>query len=83
VIRQFVLSASVGGAAAAPADRSVWVAPIRDVEDIAEAEQRAALEPADAWDPWPARRIGYGPDGDLLFPPRARMDRLCRYLGVR
>jgi hypothetical protein len=82
MIRTVLLSASVGGAASAPADTGVWVAPMRDADAVADAERRAALEPTDAWDPWPAKRVGYGPDGDLLFPPLPALDRLCRYFGA-
>lgn len=82
MIRTVLLSASVGGAVAAPTDTSIWVAPMRDAQHVAAAELRAARAPADPWDPWPARRVGYGPDGDLLFPPLPTLDRLCRYFGA-
>lgn len=57
---QTVLSASVGGAAALPLDPEIWVAPMRDALAVQAAERRAAREPCDPWDLWPARRVGYG-----------------------
>jgi hypothetical protein len=83
MIRTVLLSASVGGAASAPPDSSVYVAPMRDTDAVRAAELRDAQAPADPWDPWPARRVGYGPTGDLLFPPLPKLDRLARYFGVR
>ena len=79
-----VLSASVGGAAAAPIDPSVCVAPLRTPEHVDDADRRAAYEArmpwgSEPWDPWPPSRIGYGV-ADPLFPPQCVLDRLARAL---
>jgi hypothetical protein len=78
-IAQSVLSASVGGAASAPIDLSVCVAPLRDVAHIDAAERRVASAPADPWDPWSPQRIGYDA-ADPFFPPQIILDGLTSYL---
>jgi hypothetical protein len=78
-----VHSASVGGAASAPVDPSVRVAPLRGLSDLEAAERReAAFATLDPWDPWPAQRVGYDTPApaSLFLPPRRALDRLCAYL---
>lgn len=77
-----VRSASVGGAASAPIDPSVRVAPLRDLSHLDAAERRAARAPLDPWDPWPAQRVGYDTPApaSLFLPPRTALDRLASYL---
>jgi hypothetical protein len=76
-----VHSASVGGAASAPIDTSVRVAPLRGAEHVVAAERRAAWATQDPWDPWPAQRVGYdAPAPASLFLPRKALDGLATYL---
>lgn len=79
-----VRSASVGGAAVAPIDPSVCIAPLRDVAHIVAAERRAEWAHAEPWDPWPAQRVGYDAPApaSLFLPAVPVLDRLVRYLDL-
>lgn len=79
-----VHSASVGGAASAPMDPAVHVAPLRDSAHVEAAERRAMWAHSDAWDPWPAQRIGYDAPApaSLFLPAPPALDRLARYLNL-
>jgi hypothetical protein len=77
-----VRSAYVGGAASAPIDPSVRIAPLRDAAHIAAAERREVWAQSSPWDPWPAQRVGYDAPApaSLFLPAPPALDRLSQYL---
>jgi hypothetical protein len=74
-----VLTASVGGAASAPIDSSVRVAPLRSSSALRDVPQ---WDPYQPWDPWSETRIGYDAPAQacLLYPPHCVLQRLFTYL---
>lgn len=61
---------------------STDAAPLRSPADAEAADRRAAREPGDPWDPWPAQRIGYDSPApaSLFLPERGQLERLRSYL---